>query len=77
MELEDVCAEDPTTWADLADQGCENYVGFLGETQGSVTGDVLNPGKANEGCDESLGIMNICWCGIVLCGVKPHETTKG
>ena len=51
------------------------YVGSQCDTQDSVTGEVLDPRKVKEGCDEEAGFMpKIWWDWTESCGVKPHET---
>ena len=44
MEMEDMCEAEPKVWEELAEQEWENYRTPLGETQDSVTGEILEPG---------------------------------
>ena len=57
IELEDMCEEDPKVWEEVADCEWDDYVRSQGETQDSVSGEVLDPKKVKEGCDEELGFM--------------------
>ena len=52
LELEDMCEQDPSTWEDLATQRWQEYSQFSSKTVDSTTGEVLDPAKVQEGCDE-------------------------
>ena len=57
VELEDMCEEDPSTWEDLANQKWEESTNRPGETRDSTTGEILDPAKVVEGCEEEMGVM--------------------
>ena len=58
MELEDMCEQDPSTWENLADQRWQEYSQSFGEFVDSTTGEVLDPTKVQDGCDEQIGFMS-------------------
>ena len=43
-----MCEQDPSTWEDLAPE----------ETRDSTSGELLDPDKVHEGCEEGLGFMS-------------------
>ncbi len=53
-----MCEQDPSTWEDLASQKWQECSHFPGETVDSTTGEVLDPGKVQEGCNEEIGFMS-------------------
>ena len=58
VELEDMFEEDPTSWEDLAENEWKEYTSSQGETRDSTTGEVLDPAKVQEGCNEAIGFMS-------------------
>ncbi len=55
---EDICEEGPNVWEQkTVDREWNDYVHSQGEAQDSVSGEVLDPKKVKEGCDEELGFM--------------------
>ena len=60
VELEDMCEQDPSTWESLAAQRWQEFSHYTvargpaapGETLDSTTGEILDPLKVQEGCDE-------------------------
>ena len=52
VELEDMCEQDPTVWEDLANRRWEESTSYPGETRDCTTGEMLDPAKVNEGCEE-------------------------
>ena len=49
VEMEDMREAVPKVLEGLAEQERETYRNSLGETQDSVTGEILEPGKVKEG----------------------------
>ena len=58
VELEDMCEEDPSTWQELAKQRWEESTWPAEETRDSTSGELLDPRKVEEGCQEELGFMS-------------------
>ena len=58
VELEDMCEEDPSTWQELANQRWEESTWPAEETRDSTSGELLDPKKVDEGCQEELGFMS-------------------
>ena len=58
VELEDMCEQDPTVWEDLANRRWEESTSYPGETRDSTTGEMLDPAKVNEGCEEEMEFMS-------------------
>ena len=58
VELEDMCEEDPATWEELAAHKWDETTWPVEETRDSTTGELLNPTKVQEGCQEELGFMS-------------------
>ena len=52
-----MCEEDPTVWEDLANRRLEESKSYPGETRDSTTGELLDPAKFDEGCNEEMGFM--------------------
>ena len=52
VELEDMCEEDPSTWQELANQRWEESTWPAEETRDSTSGELLDPQKVDEGCQE-------------------------
>ena len=52
-----MCEKDPSTWEDLATQKWQEYSQFSNEPVDSTTGEILDPGKVQAGCDEELRFM--------------------
>ena len=57
-ELEDMCEEDPSTWEELANQRWTEATWPAEETRDSTSGELLDPKKVHEGCQEELGFMS-------------------
>ena len=53
-----MCEEDPSTWEDLANHKWEESTCLPGETRESTTGEILDPAKVVEGCEEEMGFMS-------------------
>ena len=58
VELEDMCEEDPSTWQELAKKRWEESTWPAEETRDSTSGELLDPRKVDEGCQEELGFMS-------------------
>ena len=58
VELEDMCEDEPSTSEDLAEKEWKQSRSLPGDTCDSTTGEVLDPAKVTEGCDEEIGFMN-------------------
>ncbi len=56
--LEDMCEEDPSTWEELANERWGESTWPADETRDSTSGELLDPKKVQEGCDEELGFMS-------------------
>ena len=52
VELEDMCEDEPSTWEHIEEKEWKEYRSLPGETCDSTTGEVLDPAKVKEGCDE-------------------------
>ena len=52
-----MCEQDPSTWEDLATQRWQEHSQFSNETVDSTTGEVLDPERVQEGCDDELVFM--------------------
>ena len=57
VELEDMCEEDPSTWEELANERWGESTWPAEETRDSTSGELLDPKKVQEGCNEELGFM--------------------
>ena len=55
--MEEMCEAESKLWEELAEQEWERFRNRPGETQDSVTGEILEPGKVKEGCDEETGCL--------------------
>ena len=58
IELEDMCEEDPSTWEELANEKWTEATWPAEETRDSTSGELLDPKKVHEGCQEELGFMS-------------------
>ena len=58
IELEDMCEEDPSTWEELANERWVEATWPAEETRDSTSGELLDPKKVHEGCQEELGFMS-------------------
>ena len=66
VELEDMCEQEASTWESLATQRWQEYShcpgacapAAPGGTLDSTTGEVLDPRKVQEGCDEEMQFMS-------------------
>ena len=58
VELEDMCEEDPSTWEELANERWSESTWPADETRYSTSGELLDPKKVQEGCNEELGFMS-------------------
>ena len=58
FELEDMCEQDPASWEHIACQKWEEFQSDQGCTRDSTTGEVLDPKKVEEGCQEEMGFMS-------------------
>ncbi len=58
VEREDMCEEDPSTWEELASQKWTESTWPAEETRDSTSGELLDPKKVHEGCQEELGFMS-------------------
>ena len=58
FELEDMCEQDPASWEHIACQKWEEFQSDQGGTRDSTTGEVLDPTKVEEGCQEEMGFMS-------------------
>ena len=58
IELEDMCEEDPSTWEELANERWLESTWPAEETRDSTSGELLDPKKVHEGCQEELGFMS-------------------
>ena len=57
LELEDMCEQDPAVWEDLANHRWQERSQLSNETVDSTSGEILDPGKVQAGCDEEMGFM--------------------
>ena len=53
-----MCEEYPSTWAELANQKWDESTWPAEETRDSTSGELLDPKKVHEGCQEELGFMS-------------------
>jgi len=58
IELEEMCEEDPSTWEELANERWTEATWPAEETRDSTSGELLDPKKVHEGCQEELGFMS-------------------
>ena len=58
LELEDMCEDDPSTWEELANQRWTEATWPAEETRDCTSGELLDPKKGHEGCQEELGFMS-------------------
>ena len=74
VELEDMCEQDPSTWEELAGQEWERAMSTPGETRDGTTGELLDPSKVQEGCDEEMGFMSQMhvWDRVTRESAKPY-----
>ena len=52
-----MCEQYPTIWEDFANRRWEESQSYPGETRDSTTGELLDPARVDEGCDEEMGFM--------------------
>ena len=58
IELEDMCEEDPSTWEELANERSTAATWPAEETRDSTSGELMDPKKVHDGCQEELGCMS-------------------
>ena len=66
LEMEDMCEQDPSTWESIANQRWQEHThasgarvpAAPGEILNSTTGELLDPRKVQEGCEEEMKFMS-------------------
>ena len=85
FELEDMCEQDPSTWESIANQRWQEYStasgarvpAAPGETLDSTTGELLEPQKVREGCDEEMKFMSQMHVWDKVTRVSAQNDTEG